>query len=143
AVLVGVAQVKCLAHAMVAGAVERDTGRRDAVERIGKRRPGWIQDRRVEQSGGAGRRRTATLAFPGVETDVVGVAAGRYECGARSETLLEFKAKHVAIEAERAIEIGDFQMYMPDPRAGYDGWIWRHGSPPVGLSPCSQKPAAK
>ncbi len=47
--------------------------------------------------------------------------------------LHHLEAEHAAIEAERALEIGDLEMDMPDPGAGDDGWVlghvclrWRH-----------------
>ena len=69
----------------------------------------------------------AAFALPGVEPDVVVIAAGRNERGARAQALLQLEAEHAAVKAERAIEIGDLEMDMPDPRAGDDGWILGHG----------------
>jgi hypothetical protein len=42
AVLVRIAQVKRLADAVIAGAVERNTGLDDAMERVRKRGPGRV-----------------------------------------------------------------------------------------------------
>jgi hypothetical protein len=39
--------------------------------------------------------------------------------------LRQLEAEHVAIEGERAIDIGDLQMHMPDPQA----WIGRSERP--------------
>ena len=79
AVLVGIAQIERLADAVVAGAVERDAGGDQPPQRVGERGPGRIEDRGVEEAGGAGRRRMAALALPGVEADMVVIAAGRDE----------------------------------------------------------------
>ena len=68
----------------------------------------------------------AAFAFPGVEADVVVIAAGRNERRAGAHPLHHLEAEHAAIEAERAIEIGDLEMDMPDPGAGDDGWILGH-----------------
>ena len=92
---------------------------------------GGIEDRGVKQPGGARRRRMAAFAFPGVEADVVVIAAGRNERRARAHALHHLEAEHAAIEAERAIEIGDLEMNMPDPGAGDDGWVVGHV-----MSPC-------
>ena len=102
-----------------------------AVQRVGQRRPGRIEDRGVKQPGGARRRRMAAFALPGVEADVVVIAAGRDERRAGAHPLHQLEAEHAAIEAERAIEIGDLEMDMPDPGAGDDGWIVGHVFSPL------------
>src|SRR5258708_7974518 len=68
----------------------------------------------------------APFAFPGIQPDMVMIATGRNECCAEAHPLHQFEAKYVAIEAERAIEIGDLQMDMPDPCACDDGRIVGH-----------------
>src|SRR5882724_3937091 len=70
----------------------------------------------------------AAFAFPGVQPDMVVIAAGRNERGTGAHPLHQFEAKYVAIEAERAIEIGDLQMDVPDPCACDDGRIVGHVS---------------
>src|SRR5262249_39115920 len=95
-------------------AVERNARAQDPVQRIGQRRPRRIEDRGVIEAGRARRRRMAALALPGVEPDVVVIAAGRDEGGVGAPALLQLEAEHVAEEAERALEIGDLEMNMPD-----------------------------
>ena len=56
AVAVGVAQVERLAHAVVAGAVERDAGVDQPAQRVGERGAGGVEDREVVEAGRAGRR---------------------------------------------------------------------------------------
>ena len=68
----------------------------------------------------------AAFAFPGVEADVVVIAAGRNERRARTQPLRHLKAEHAAVKRQRAIEIGDLEMNMPDPGAGDDGGIVGH-----------------
>ena len=46
------------------------------------------------------------------------VAAGRDEGGLRAVALHQREAEHAAVEAERAIEIGDLQVYVADAGAG-------------------------
>jgi hypothetical protein len=53
--------------------------------------------------------------------------------------VLQLKAEHAAIEAERAVEIGDLQVHMADPRADNDGGIFRHAVPPG----CRNSPASR
>src|SRR5256885_15601843 len=76
AVLVRIAQIERLAHAMVARAVERDAGVDQAAQRTRERGAGRVEDRDVIEPGRALRRRRAALAFPGVEPDVMVIAAG-------------------------------------------------------------------
>lgn len=57
AVLVGIAQIKRLAHAMIRRAVKRNTVLGQSLQRIGEIGAGRIEDGEVKQAGGAGRRR--------------------------------------------------------------------------------------
>jgi hypothetical protein len=50
---------------------------------------------------------------------MVMVAASRNECGLRTKLLHELEAEHAAIEIERALQVGDFQVDVPDA----DRWI--------------------
>ncbi|MEY9881608.1 hypothetical protein ABIA43_003142 [Bradyrhizobium sp. USDA 328] len=59
------------------------------------------------------------------------IAAGGDEGGARAHALHQLEAKHAAIEAERAIEIGDLEVDVADPGAGGDGGALRHGTAPL------------
>jgi hypothetical protein len=56
---------------------------------------------------------------------VVVIAAGRNEGGLRSVALHQLETEHVAIKAERAIEIGDLEVDMADARAGGDRLLRR------------------
>ena len=135
AVLVGIAQIKRLADAVVAGAVELDAGLDHAIQRIRQRRARGIENGGVKQPGGAWRRRMAAFAFPGVEPDVVVIAAGRNERRTGAHPLHHLEAEHAAIEPQRAFEIGDLEMDMPDPGAGDDGWVLGHV-----VSACDSQP---
>src|ERR1700709_2786256 len=99
---------------MVAGAVELDARLAHAMQRIGERGAGRVQNRGVKQPGGAGRRWMAALALPGVQPDVVVITARRNECRLVAVTLHDLEAEHAAIKSQRAVEIGDFEMNMPD-----------------------------
>src|SRR4051812_20114104 len=74
----------------------------------------------MKQAGGAGRRRMAAFAFPGVQPDVMVIAAGRNEGSLVTHALHHLETKYAAIESHGAIEIGHFQMNMPDPRSRND-----------------------
>src|SRR5206468_2922035 len=80
-----------------------------------------IQDGGVVQSRGPRPRRMAILAFPGIETDVVVIAAGRNERRTRGQALHQLEPQHTAIKSERAIEIGHLEMNMPDAGSRDDG----------------------
>ncbi len=64
-------------------------------------------------------RRTAA-ALPGIEPDVMMIAAGGDEGRLLRQALRQLETQHAAIEAERAIEIGHFEMDMADADAGID-----------------------
>jgi hypothetical protein len=53
------------------------------------------------------------------------ITARRNERRLRAEPLHQFEAQHVAVKFQRAVEIGHFQMDVPDP----DPWIHRRGFP--------------
>ena len=121
AVLVGIAQIERLADAVVAGAVELQAGIDHPLERVGKVTPRRVQERRVEQAGGAGRRRPAAGALPGVQSDMVVVAAGRQERRLPPVELLHLEPEHPGIEADRPVDVGHLQVDMADARSRRDG----------------------
>lgn len=51
------------------------------------------------------------------------VTAGGNECSLIAIALHQFEAKDTAVEAKRALEVGDFQVDMSDPGAG-DDRVW-------------------
>src|SRR6185436_15619259 len=63
----------------------------------------------------AGRRRMAAGAFPSVRSDVMVITPGGKEHGLRAVALGDLKAEHVAIERQRALQIGHLQMNVADP----------------------------
>ncbi len=64
AIAVRIAEIERLADAMVAGAIERDTGRDQPAERVGQGGAGRIEDRRVVQAGRARARAGSLRGFP-------------------------------------------------------------------------------
>ena len=74
------------------------------------------------EARGAGQRRRTAPAFPGVETDVMMIAAGGDKRRLAAEPLDQLKAEHAAIKRQRPVEIGYFQMHMADAHAGVDRW---------------------
>src|SRR6266702_4296546 len=73
----------------------------------------------------------AAFAVPGVEADMVVIAAGRNERRTGAHALHHLKPEYAAVKPERAIEIGGLEMDMPDPRTGNDGWVLGHVMSPV------------
>ena len=72
------------------------------------------------EAGRAGGRRRGAAAFPGVEPDVMMVAAGGDESGLLPQALHQLKTEHAAVERQRAIEIGDLEMHVADAYPGID-----------------------
>src|SRR5436853_572326 len=70
---------------------------------------------------GGGR---AVLALPGVEADVVVVAAGGEE-GCALEVEEQVEAQVVAIEANSSVQVGDLEVDVSDAGLGWNGWF-RH-----------------
>ncbi len=66
------------------------------------------------EAGRAGRWRASAFAFPGVQSDVMVVAAGRQKCRLAPVSLREFEAEHVPVKRERPIKVGHLQMDMTD-----------------------------
>src|SRR5438270_12251240 len=84
-----------------------------------------IVDGEVVQASRAGSGRLPVLAFPGIEADVVVVAAsGEEGCGPHVKDQVE--AQIVAIEADGALQVSDFEVNMSDTGLGRDGCV-SHG----------------
>jgi hypothetical protein len=121
---------------VVGGALQRHPRLDQAAQRVGERGPGRITDRRVEEAGRPRRGWVAAARLPGVEADVVVVAAGRDERGFGAEALDQLEAEDAAVEVERPLEVGDFQVDVADVDAGIDrarGGGLAGGAVPVGL----------
>ncbi len=124
AVAIRVAEVERLADAVVGGAFERDARADETAECVGQLGASGVDDREVVETGGSGTGRRATLALPGVEADVVMVAAGGEKCGAGADALGDLEAEDIAVEGEGAIEVGHLEMDVADARFRMNG---RHG----------------
>ena len=69
------------------------------------------------EAGRPARRRRAAARLPGVQADVVVVAAGRDEGGLVAEPAGELEAEHAVVERQRAVEVGDLEVDVADVRA--------------------------
>src|SRR5207244_10018861 len=92
----------------------------DALHRLREGLAARIQDGVVVETGGAGRRRAAPFALPGVEADVVVVAAGADEGGLVLPTAHDLEAENPAVEVQRPLDVGDLEVYVADPHLRLD-----------------------
>src|SRR5207247_10666435 len=88
---------------------------------VGRRR---IVDSKVVQARAAAGGGRPVLALPGVEADVVVVAAGGEE-GCALEVEEQVEAQVVAIEADSSVQVGDLEVDVSDAGLGWNGWF-RH-----------------
>jgi hypothetical protein len=114
-VVIGIAKVKSFADPMVGGAVKGYFCRKESAKGVGKGGAGRVEDGNMVEPCGTGRGRRTAKAFPRVEADVVMVSAGREEYGTPAVALGDLEAEHIAVEAERAIKIGDFEVNVANP----------------------------
>src|SRR5207245_4871092 len=116
-----------LAYAVVRGPFERDA----VLEHAPLGRPQGpavgVQNREVVQPGRprGGSRRAAPS--PGVEPDVVVVAAGRQEHRLPAVASRHLETQDVAIERERALEVRNGEVDVPDMHAWVDGYHESYG----------------
>ena len=68
----------------------------------------------MEKAGAAWRRRLAIGALPGVESNVVMIAARGEKGAAAPIPLRQLKAEHITVKRNRALEVRDFEMDMSD-----------------------------
>jgi hypothetical protein len=122
AIAVGVAKIECLADAVIGSAFEPNVGVDQAAKGVGEFGACGIDDREVIEAGGAGRGRGAAMALPGIEADVVMVAACGEERGGVADALRDLEAEDVAIEGECAIEVGDLEVDVAYSGLWVDGW---------------------
>jgi hypothetical protein len=57
------------------------------------------------------------------------VATGRDEGGFFAEALLQLEAEHIAVEGQRAVEVGDLEVDVTDVDAGIDRLSHRRPAP--------------
>src|SRR6267378_7538212 len=66
AILIRIAQVESLAHAVVARTIELDLRSQQPAKRVGQSSPCRIEDREIVKAGCTGRRRRTAATFPRV-----------------------------------------------------------------------------
>src|SRR3954451_14556824 len=80
-VLIGIAQVKRLAHAVIGGSIQRNPRLHHAAQRGAQCGAGGIKECEVLKAGCPWSRRRSAFALPGIESDVVVVTARGDERG--------------------------------------------------------------
>jgi len=125
AVAIRVVQVDRLAYPMVGGAVDGDAVVEQPSERPRQFAAVGVEDGEVVEAGGAARRRRTAGALPGVQPDMVVVAAGGQEGGLVAVVLHQFEAQHVAVEAHRAVKIRHLEVHVADAHARVDRRVGR------------------
>lgn len=65
--------------------------------------------------------RTAALALPGVQTEVMVIAAGGKEGDLVTESVLHLETERITVEGDGPLEIRHFQVHVTNAR----GWIDR------------------
>src|SRR5688572_2387791 len=133
AVSIGIAEVDGFTDAVV-GPADPDARVEHALDCLGQGGAARIADGEVVEARMAGRRRRAAFRLPGVEADVVVVAACGDEGGLISHARLLLEAEYADVEREGAVDVGDLQVDVADVRA----WIDRghaESFATVGLSP--------
>ena len=121
AVLIRIAQIQRLADSVVRRAVEGDAGGLKTSQGIAQILALRIEDGCVQEAGGARGGWAAVEAFPGIQADVMMIAARRNEGRLRAEALHQREAEHAAIERQRTLQIRDLEMDMADAGSGGDG----------------------
>ena len=106
---------------MIRGAVKGNPCCRHAPKGVGEIGTGWIQDRQMVEASGSRRGWRSTPALPGVQPDMVVIAASSDERRGRPEALRELKAQYVAIKAQRPIQVRNPEMNVANANVGMNG----------------------
>ena len=118
-------QVDRFVRAMVGRAVNAPAAVQQPRQRLGQIAPRRVVDGKVVQPGRVRRRRMTARAVPGVEPDVVVVAAGRQECG-RAHVDEQVEAHQVAVKVDSLLQVGNLEMHVSNARLCGQGII-AHG----------------
>ena len=121
AVEVGVVEVEGFADAVVCGSVKSDAGGKEAAKGVGECGARGIKNREVVEAGGSAGWRLAAERLPGVEADVVVIAAGGEEgCGV-ADTRGDVEPEDALVEGEGALEVGDAEVNVAHAGLRMDG----------------------
>src|SRR3954467_9967954 len=99
---------------MISGAIQLDPRLQHLAQRVRQFLPRGINDREMIQSRRTRRRRPPALALPSVQRNVMVISTRGKKCRFASHLLRDLKSKHIAIEAERALNLRHFEVHVPD-----------------------------
>jgi len=110
---------------VVGRAFQRNLRREHAAKGVRERGARGIHDCGVVQTGGSARRGRASETFPGVQRDVVVIAARGKKHSAVPEPLGDLKPEDAGVELQRAVKVGDFEVYVADThvRVNHEGLV--------------------
>jgi len=119
-ILIGIAKIKRFTDAVIGSSVERNLSREESMQSCGEGGAIGIEDSGVVQTGGARRRRSTAETLPGVDGDVMMIAAGGKKGGAGTKALHQLQAEHAAVKVESAFDVCDFEVHMANADLGID-----------------------
>lgn len=99
---------------MIGGTLQRDVRLDQAVKGVSQGGSIRVEDGGMEEPGAVAGRGRSVQAFPGIEADVVMVAACGEEGRRIPEALHFLKTEHVSVESQRSLQIGHLEMDVPD-----------------------------
>jgi hypothetical protein len=123
AVSIGIGEVERLADPMVRGPLKWDSGAGESLEGVGQIPSSRVEDCDVVEACTGRGRRAAVFALPGVESDMVVIAAGGKEYRVLSISLGYLKTENALIESQRALEVSHLKVDVSDAGAGSDGRV--------------------
>jgi hypothetical protein len=122
AITIRVAEVECLADTVIGCAVEPNFRSDKTIKGAGEFGSCRVENCEVKQARCARGWRLTAKALPGVDADVMMIAASRKKRGRVADALRYFEAEDIVIEGQRAVEVRYAQMYMSDARA-WVNWL--------------------
>jgi hypothetical protein len=106
---------------MVGCAFERNVRSYETAQGVAQFSPGWIRDGYVVKTRCPRGWRRTFETFPRVQADVMMITAGGQKRRLLAKPLRQFEPKHTAIEINRTLKIGHFQMNVADTDVRVDG----------------------
>src|SRR2546421_13103612 len=106
---------------MIGGPFERNLGCDQPAQSVCQLLSGRIKNCQVIETGNPGWWGRTASAFPCVQSNMMMITACGEECGLASVPLRKFKTKHITIEPQRPIKIGNLQMDVSNPHL----WVKR------------------
>lgn len=126
AVLVGIVEVNRLGYAMIRRAPDGVVRVDEALEGYRQIAAGGVQNRRMKQPRRLCRSRLGAFTLPRIQADVVVVAARRDKRRLVTLHRSQLKTRQITVKPQRPVEVGYFQMDMPNARLGRNGVGCRH-----------------